>query len=291
MTAKSRNVLIFLALVQMAAIVPIVMINPDEYRRNNAGWIKDEHAIGIVLGCLFAEVSVAATWIALGPLSIGVRFFGSLCWLALVIAAFLINISMQSPSTDRMMRVLLEFGGSVLAMWLLIQTPLWMARAIYRFRIEPTDSQPTDGNSRRLQFGIRQLLIVTAAVAAVLALGRALLQWEHNGALAMRNVQQTLVTMTLIVICNALVAFIVITGTLLLRSWLIAIVIGLCGAAAVTMLEWELLGAIEGLAPDRELAIIFALTNGIQFGWLLANIAILRWAGFRLVEAATPSAS
>jgi hypothetical protein len=68
----------------------------------------------------------------------------------------------------------LILGTTLLGEWMVLQIPLWALAIGYGIRLRHRDDvEQRDSNSSR-QFGIRQLMILTASVAIVLGVGRAL---------------------------------------------------------------------------------------------------------------------
>ncbi|HUE74095.1 MAG TPA: hypothetical protein VMP01_24655 [Pirellulaceae bacterium] len=281
MSEKRVPFLAVLGLAQLVVLLPIGLLDPMKF--SDDGWFQRSHAIAIVLGCGFAQASVAAAWMALGPLQLRVRGPGSAAWVLLAATLLAINIAVNSPRSDE--GVLL--GASFVGVWLFVQAPLWLARGIYRLRLEPwTDSNPFAIVGEH-QFGIRQLLVVTAAVAMSLGFGRLMILGfsPNQRLLAFGGPHvEMIVIVGLFIICNSLVAFTVITGALLPRHWLFAVALGCCAASVITLAEWNLFAKLVGGPGKWQSLLIIGGMNGLQFCWLLLNLLAVRLAGYRLMS-------
>jgi hypothetical protein len=282
MADKRTAALILIGLVQVIALLPIGLLDPMKFPE--IGWFQRSHAIAVVLGCGFAQASLAATWMALGPLSWRFRAPCSAVWALLAALLLALNIVVNSRGGDEG----IILGASFVGVWLLVQAPLWIARCIYGLRLESwADSSPFAIVGEH-QFGIRQLLIVTAAVAVALGFGRLMILGFGEGeqqriSLGGGPNVEMMVVVGLFIFCNSLVAFTVITGPLLPRHWPFAAALGCCVAAAITLVEWNLFFRVIG-GPDRSQALIIIVgMNAIQFGWLLLNLLAVRLAGYRLL--------
>ena len=126
-------------------------------------------AIGYLMGTVFSQTTVAAAWAALGPFLFMWRIPLSLLWTTITLLAFAVGIAIHSPG-DMQVDVLIVMWLCVIGQWLAVQIPLWGAALGWGLRIAHGDSDPRA--AKRLQFGIRQLMIVTAIVAAIFGAGR-----------------------------------------------------------------------------------------------------------------------
>jgi hypothetical protein len=246
-------------------------------------------AVGIFIGSGFASVSAAATWTALGPFRLAVRLPCALVWVLMTGLLVMFNIITSSDGGSHAAMESLVLALAYLSLWVVVQTPLWIVRSIYRFRLDLPMELNAPGALSEHQFGIRQLLIVTAVVAAALGAGRLLVLGIGAGASAQRVVSpdwEFLVIIGLFLVSNSLVAFIVVTGALLPRRWRLAVTIGVALVVAISLAESATLMLLPGGTPGFWYMLLFIGTmNAIQFGWLLASLLLLRAAGYRLVAA------
>ncbi|MEX2026307.1 MAG: hypothetical protein WEH44_03385 [Pirellulaceae bacterium] len=272
--------LILLGLAQFVLLLPLGLLDPMQFSEN--GWFQRSHAIAVVLGCGFAQASVAAAWMALGPLPLRVRAPCSAISVLLAAILLALNIAVHSRGSDE--GILL--GASFVGVWFVVQAPLWLARGIFRFRLEPQAHSNPFAIVGEHQFGIRQLLIVTAAAATALGFGRFMIlsfgHTEQSISLGSQRLEMMFI-IALFILCNSLVAFTVITGPLLPRHWLFAVALGCCAATAITLVEWSLFFRLVGGPDRREALVIIGGMNALQFMWLLFNLLAVRFAGYRLI--------
>ena len=135
--------------------------------------LLDTLAMAAMLGTMFGQVSLAATWCALGPYALIRRLPLSVAWIAAIVLAFGCNIAQESNSNG--LAVLLVYGGAFVGQWLLMQLPIWLLVARYNLRIVSANDIALSRKNCEQQFGIRQVMILTALVAIVLGAGRFLL--------------------------------------------------------------------------------------------------------------------
>jgi len=117
-------------------------------------------------GTLFGITTLAAAWTAFGPLPFAWRLPLSILWVAARAPAIAINGTLYRAPRGEFVLV----GIALLSQWLLLQFPLWgMAIGFGAHLVHVGDSAPQAGKT---QFGIRQLMIATAIVSALFAVGR-----------------------------------------------------------------------------------------------------------------------
>src|SRR5262249_32982737 len=127
---------------------------------------------GVVLG----QCCLAAAFTVFGPLSFPIRLLlGAL----IVIAGGLFIIAPIGPPPHFYDVVL--FSLFALLMWAIIQLPLWLCRFLLRAKLVVGT---ITHNGWKHQYGIRQLMGVTLAVALALGLGRAVIPAEAVRGLA-----------------------------------------------------------------------------------------------------------
>ena len=155
----------------------------------------NEISIGVVLGTLFGQASLAAAWTALGPFRLIMRLPMSAAWIAAMVLLVAVGES-HMP-----LQGLLIVGGAFTGQWLLVQMPLWTLVRIYGLRIAHGGDLKASPAADQ-QFGIGQLMILTGIVAVVLGAGRLLLggfTWESDRGQGMEMVR----SYCLIVVANA----------------------------------------------------------------------------------------
>ncbi len=140
----------------------------------------DHLGVGLLLGSLFGHSLLASAWVVLGPGG-WVRWPLAVLWCFTIPVAWLINSSLYSLQSD--MGIVWVSGFSVV---MFVQVVLWPLRLGLRVRIcdskAALDFEPAVKFGS--QFGIQHLMLVTAVVAAIIAVGRLSLpyvqQWISN---------------------------------------------------------------------------------------------------------------
>ncbi len=228
--------------------------------------------VGIVLGTLFGQVSIAAAWTALGPGTKRLRIPLSLVWLATLIASVAFNVMRHSEgdATEMLIR-------TFLGQWLLAQLPLWALVVTYGWRLTYRQStvlsiQPSN------QFGIHQLMIFTAVVAVTFGAGRmivvhtTLLQalTGHDLVFALLGVVAVVISLPL------LIAALLPRKTLLLVAGVLFLV------AIATIWEPPVLHQISG--GDGHDHNTLVSINLFTCAWVLAFVLATRLNGYALVR-------
>jgi hypothetical protein len=242
--------------------------------------------IGYFVGTLFGHATLAATWTAFGPLPLVWRLPLSIGWVAALTIAFAINLGMNSAGSGGYFMVVL--GGCLLGQWAIAQLPMWFLAFAYGLRLRHASERSYGLDPSERQFGIRQLMIVTAIVAVVLGIGRMIIM----GLLAdgVRSGGQPLilvflavagVIMTLPLVLSALLPRFAIPASLLVL-FLIAV-----GTLAELPLLQMALPQAGGGGPD---AGHFYGINAIQAAWVLLVIGVLRLRGYGIAAPPTKAA-
>jgi len=237
--------------------------------------ITEYIALGLMLGSMFAYGALAGAWTALGPMPLVWRLPLSLAWLGLTIIALLLNRTMPRGPPDVFALV---FGGCMLGIWFLVQMPLWGLAVGYGVRVRHREETVAAGK-KESQFGIRQLIIVTAIIGVALGLGRMAVV-----ALAPRfqGFSGEGPVFAFLAIASVLMTVPLILAALLPRRALIATVAALVLIAAATAWELPLLSQVSSLRGGGPDFWHFAFINGFQTFWILAILIAMRVMGYRL---------
>lgn len=142
----------------------IAIIEPDG--RGSLEYI----AIGHFFGVMFAHVTLAAAWTALGPGALIWRLPFSIVWVVMVVAALGIHAAFGSIPDNAIMAV----GLCLIGQFVALQFPLWLLVVAFRLSLRH-NSESKEGVAKQLQFGIWQLMIVTAIAAGLMGVGRLVL--------------------------------------------------------------------------------------------------------------------
>jgi hypothetical protein len=253
----------------------ICLVQPAD-RRGVFGTI----AVGSVVGTIFGHASLAGRWCALGPLALAHRLPLSGAWLAALLISLGCNIA-GSPSPEGL-EVLLIYGAVLVGQWLLVQAPMWFFVRRYGLRIAHQDDLPSDIDERVHQFGIRQVMILTALVGIVLGLGRLLLGGLN--ASGSFGDWRGILLFAFLAFANAVTALPIVALTMLRRSVLAAIGGALALIALMTVLELPVVAMLgPGPMNAREYS-IFTLISSFECVWIVAVLLILRGGGYRLTS-------
>jgi hypothetical protein len=251
----------------------VALVNPEfvgpEYDRVGM-WVK--------LGTMFGQATLAAVFSALGPGLLVQRLTICTAWLVCLGFAWLFNVWLF-PQPDPVIILTASFGQ-----WLLAQGLLWLIVWRRGTRIG-FDGCRAVHSPAGLQFGIRQLLILTAMTAALLGTGRALAptiqealegsSWREGPVFAF------------VVTTNIFLTLPLVLGALLPRNALVAVTVGLGFVALATWCEvsllWLFIPGPVGIHSD--VVVMFWLMNYLQAAWVLVPLSFLRLGGYRFASA------
>lgn len=229
---------------------------------------------GILLGTVFGQVTLAAAWTALGPCSLICRLPLALAWIAAISIAVAFNIIGDNGNFEEIVVI----SGAILAQWLLVQGPLWLLAFSHRIRIRHRGDSIAPAAGANVQFGIRQLMILTAIVAIALGTGRMLL-----GSLKLQvggnDWWEGCLLFGFIVLTNCVLTLPLLGAALLPRYTVLSIIGALVFAVLATLLEVPLLNRIVQ-GPPSDNYVVFVILNLVQCTWVLATVATLRWGGY-----------
>ena len=123
---------------------------------------------GYWLGLKFGHTTLAAAWAAFGPGKLIWRLPLSLVWVGMLPVPLAVAISRgDGPEGFAILLV-----GCFLGQWLMLQFPLWGLVIGFRLQLRDIGGSQDSFDARQSQFGIRQLIIVTAIVAIAFGIGR-----------------------------------------------------------------------------------------------------------------------
>jgi len=236
--------------------------------------MRDTGVFGeVFFGTVFAQGSLLAVWIALGLGTFTRRCVRVLLLLATSETLLILPIACE-PGGD--WSFALVFGAILLGQWLAVQTPLWLVRLVFGWRIGTPDSIAEDSGREELQFGIKQLLGWTAAVAVLLGIGR----WLLGDELREPETAWEMAAFALVLAgSNVMVAWPMIWA-MLVRRWVpVWTAVALVIAVAVTLEEPEVFSRVAGGGPDAE---VFWWVNGVHIAWVYCSLVAIRLCGYRM---------
>ena len=236
-------------------------------------------AAGAMLGTVFGQSTLLAILATIGPIRSSQKAVLVISWLVATLAAAIVG-SMHNGS--QIAENLILLGGSAMLQFALCQIPLraavWWSGISMQLGTEPDVSLGVPAR----QYGIRQLMLLTAAVAVALGVGRiAVLTIDWAGVLP-DGVFREGPVFGFIVLVNTLAMLPLGLGVLLRERAHIASLAGLSLIVAATFVEAPVAGVlIDGAAPDLEL--LFFVVNLVQAGWIAAALLKFRCIGYRIV--------
>ena len=128
----------------------------------------------LAAGGLVAQPCLLAQWAGFGSQSIMLRW--PITWGSLIVVtcAFLqgLQLSLRGQFRPLPMDVVIVVWLASLMTFCIVQTPLWILRGAFGWRIELPDAIQKHAAKRPLQFDLKYLLVLTAVIGALLALIR-----------------------------------------------------------------------------------------------------------------------
>jgi hypothetical protein len=129
------------------------------------------------MGVYMSQPTLLAVWAVLGHQRLALRLPWSLLLVALVVYSSVLGAISNSGRVATVDMVGTTAFG-IFLLYLLLQAPLWLARSVFRWRVEPTCSGRQGPRLNETQFGITDLLAWTGGLAGVLAVGHYVLPAE-----------------------------------------------------------------------------------------------------------------
>jgi hypothetical protein len=224
-------------------------------------------------GTLFGVTTVAAAWTAFGPARFLWRLPLSLVLVTSQAGAIAINGSLYGAPEGEFFVV----GLVLLSQWLLLQFPLW--GIAIGFGVHLVHASESDVNPSQRQFGIRQLMIVTAIVGVLFGIGRAILPYLIG---TVDFFQEIVPVLTFLIFAEVVLTLPVVVAVLLRRHMMpgIAIALGLFGIG--TACEVPLMQIVAaGNGPNSSDVVGF---NVGTLGVMLIHLLIVRFNGYSLTR-------
>jgi hypothetical protein len=271
-----------------AGLALFIIVDPSRW----AG-IGNRVINGAIFGTMFSFVTLAAAWVPLGSVTLRARILRSLAMLAgllaaIVTAATLIRSARGNPVDWQTIGIM---GGmlaiAILGQWVLAQLPLWGLVWGYNVRVARVGRGGTPSSRIGSQFGIRELMTVTAGVAIVLGLGRAAVLTIVESELVQQwPMLKSLSVVIFLAVASVFAVLPLCLAMLMPRGALSAAAVALLLCALATYAEIPLFQLIENrLAATQRDVWFFVGMNATQAAWILAFTGMLRLGGYRLTTA------
>ena len=206
---------------------------------NSSNKVLEGICIAIMLGSLFGNTTVAAAWAALGPGRLIWRVPLSLFWVALLASGIGINTVIRGgPSTSAFM-----FGAILSIQWGLLQVPLWGLVISQGMHLRHAEATKQGMDLRERQFGLRQLIIITAVIGVLLGIGRiAAPYFVESVGIAGRDQ----VILVFLGIAEVILTLPLLLAALLKRRSVLAVPLALLLIGLATVWEHQLLLLVSG---------------------------------------------
>ena len=245
---------------------------------NHFGGPVEYIVIGLLLGTMFGQTTLAATWTALGPFHLVWRLPLSLAWLATMGAAFGFNVVFSGPP-DTGFAVVLTLA--LFGQWVFVQLPLWGLRLWYGVELGHWADPPRESPATR-QFGIRQLMVLTAIVAVLLGIGRLVVMEVAANKELFGNVTDILI-IAFLAVASVITTLPLVLGLLIPRWSILATAFAIGFLSAFTWVEMDLLRVLTAFAPGGGPHFGHILSiNVFQAGWIILVLGIERIFGYAL---------
>lgn len=268
-TGRRRNVICLCgAPLVLLGCVLVVLLDP---LRASSQYVS----LGYLFGTTFGHASMAAAWTAFGPLRLVWRLLLSLLWLVSLAFAFNCNVPLQSGPD--------EIPGTIAAclagQFLVLQIPFWGLAIGYGLRLRHCENAVASAHRRELQFGIRELLIITAVVAAIFGAGRLAIAVAPSLAPQMGRETPIFIFLAAAAVMTSIP---LVLAALLPRLALAAVILAMIFMSLATVSEVPLLSNFH-TGPGPDIFHIIAI-NAFTAAWILSLAVIVRISGYRLTR-------
>jgi hypothetical protein len=219
----------------------------------------DHFLIGLVLG----------TFYALGPGPLILRLPMSVLWVACLLLVFCLGSAVRHQG---------DIGAimtySQVAQWVASQIPYWTIALIFRLRLRHWSQQDDEG--LRAQFGIGQLMIITAIIGVLLAIGRILVAANFSDL----DLDPEMPIFFFLVGTAIIVTLPLVCAAFLSRYAMGAMLAAVIFVVAVTIMELPLLEATIGTRGGPDVMHLIWI-NTFTTVWVLAMVLAARLAGYQ----------
>ncbi len=250
--------------------VLLLLIGPDAH---------EFVSIGFMLGTLFGQTTLAAAWAVLGPHALVLRLPLSLIWTVSLFAAVVIHAGMYAFDP-----VVLIIGVVAFAQWLLILGFFGCLARCYGLCVGNPAQADTTYHPRNLQFGIRQLMVLTGVIGVIFGIGRLALPQLIQVASNTSGSNGEAITFLFLGACAILMSLPLLLAGLLHRYAFLLVAVLLCLIGVGTVWQLPLLKSVGGVGPD---AMHLVWINFFTCAWTLVFIGLVRWCGYRLATRAS----
>lgn len=240
---------------------------------------------GYIWGTLFGHATLTAAWTAFGPLPLLWRLPLSLLWLWAITVALVCNLGVHASSAGAPIEFVVVVAACLVGQFAFLQLPFWGLVLTYGLRLRYCEvtSQPPD--PRETQFGIRQLLIFTTIIAAMLGAGRFAVTYFPSFA----GNDDATPALIFLAVAGIVVTLPLILAALLPRFAILGVGVVLVLIGLLTAFELPLLNRFHSGGIQENL--LFVFINGFTAAWILAIVLVVRVSGYRVCTPKTVGVS
>lgn len=249
----------------------IAFFDPDQ-----RGNLSENIGLSYIFGATFGHATLAAAWTAFGPGRLIWRLPFSLAWIFLLGVAIGIQVEVNGGPDEAAFVI----GGCAFVQWLALQFALWGMRLGFGAHLRHCDD-PQAPDAAVWQFGIRQLMIITAIVSVAFGIGRLVVEM-YLPSIPGSGMEPFFLFLAV----SAIVFSIPLLFAALLERWAVAgvlIVLVLIGVG--TTLEATLMNQLSIGAWFKVYDLLWV--NGSTSGLVLAVAAIVRLCRYSLTRVQT----
>jgi hypothetical protein len=268
----------------LASVAPIVLldwllitwVDPDP----TTGWWESV-AIGLVFGSLFGQTTLAATWSAFGPAPLIWRLPGSVIWIFMLAVGLAINTTINGGPGGGPLIV----GAVLFCQWLLLQIPLWSIKWAFGVELRHVEDAAQGYDPSQRQFGIRQLMTITAIVGVALGIGRLIIPPLIA---EMQLPSGDLPVFAFLVVAEVVLTLPLVLAALLHRFAIGGVLVAVVFVAVVTFGEVPLMQLLSaGPGPQT---MDFVALNAVASALILLVLSVVRLSGYSLATIQKTSA-
>lgn len=242
---------------------------------NSSNGLPEGIAIAIMLGSLFGHTTVAAAWAAFGPGQLLWRVPLSLLWVVLMAVGIGVNTRIRGgPNNSAFM-----FGTLLSIQWALLQLPLWGLVISQGMHLRHAEATNEGMDLRERQFGLRQLIIITAVIGVLFGIGRIVAPYFAQQVGFARRDQVILIFLG---VAEVILTLPLLLAGLLKRRSILAISVAILLIALATVWEHQLLVQVSGPGSAGAGPYTFIAINAGTSVILLMLLAIVRLNGYSL---------
>lgn len=241
-------------------------------------------AVGLLVGLCIGQVTLIALWASLAPGNVVLRS----AWSVALVLIMWYGLILGVPSmlfrnitrSDALVLLAVVASGAII-----LQVPLWIAKAFFRWRLIHRRTTAIDSTQDDRQFRLEHLLMATALVALALAPFREVLPPAGNERVSIND--SFVILLSVLIACNLVITIPCIWWAFAKTSRVIVLTaVWPFYCAGITAIEFACLHALLG-PPGVKLwqrAMTFFVANLAQCAVVVGALLIFRAIGFRLVR-------